>query len=127
MNILKDFLFEVDYVLEIFDDIEKTFYELNEDVNIYDVYNKQDIRLLIKIFCTCSNSLFRQCNKNLSYIDIPNLINYYNDFTFGSEIEENPKQCLEKIVFEKNHIFDCEGKKRILLIKEALKDFYNKV
>ena len=51
MNILNKFIFELDYIIDIFDDIKKTYNDINDKkICMYKAYNKEDICLFIIVY-----------------------------------------------------------------------------
>ena len=80
MERIEKFVNDLKYVIEIYDDIVKTYKDnLNSssDVSICDIYNKDDLHKFIIINKLCNHAVNRKSTKNIDYIDIPDLIDTY--------------------------------------------------
>lgn len=49
MKEIEKILFELDYISYIFNDVKKTYYDLDDKKYIYQAYNYNDLKLLFKI------------------------------------------------------------------------------
>jgi hypothetical protein len=101
MNHLKDFIYDLNYIIEIYDDIVKTFKQ-REKIHIYNIYNKDDIIKFIKVNLCCRHTIYRMSNNHIEYIDIPDLIQYYIDLKI--EIDDIDKYQTEELTKIDNHI-----------------------
>lgn len=75
MEHLKIIKNEIDYILEIYDDIKNTYDNLPSNINISSVYNNDDLNRFLIIIETCRRLKFNSDNS----LDFAKLVNKFYD------------------------------------------------
>ena len=124
MEELKNILFELNYIHDIFDDIRNLYHSLKYKEDIYNIYNNNDLVLLDKISALCNHMMYYDlvCFDDdfilKSKIDTfcNEIINTYN--LLGNTDKET--NSLKEALRHKDNFFIYDNKDYIYFVKNNL-------
>ena len=132
MDRLERFIYDLKYIIEIYDDIVKTYKDnLNSssDVSICDIYNKDDLHKFIFVSRTCHNACVKKNSKKVDYIDTRDLVNYYCQFDYyklnNNKIDEGLKfYIINKDDFKSTYLIRMTNFNILKMIDKELDKYY---